>query len=272
MTVLLPAPKDLVSLLTLDAVKPDAFMAPTADNGWGRIYGGQVVSQGLRAAGHTVADGQLPHSLHAYFIREGDEKAPVLFEVERIRDGRSFSTRQVVAYQSGGAILNLIASFHRPEEAEDVQESGPPADTPEPDAIAPDQTDLFMQSRSVRLPKGPARLSWMRVTEDLGDDPMLHACALAYLSDEHLLGSALAGSEHAGDWDTLMTASLDHALWFHRPLRVDDWVLFDLDGGHGVADARGFATARVFDRAGRHVATVAQEALCRLRRPAARRV
>jgi acyl-CoA thioesterase-2 len=267
-TVALPAPTDLVSLLTLEAVKPDAFLAPTADNGWGRIYGGQAISQGLRAAGHTVTDGQVPHSLHAYFIREGDEGAPVLYEVERIRDGRSFSTRQVVAYQSGGAILNLIASFHRPEDSEDVQLSPLPTDAPRPSDLAPEpDTDLFFETRPQRLPTGPARVAWMRATEDLGDDPVLHACALAYLSDEHLLGAALAGHSLAGNWEGLMTASLDHAVWFHRPARLDDWVLFDLDG-HGVADARGFATARVYDEAGHQIATVAQEGLCRVRRPA----
>jgi acyl-CoA thioesterase-2 len=265
-TVSLPPVTDLRSLLALESVRPDAFLAPTADNGWGRIYGGQVIAQGLRAASLTIADGQVPHSLHAYFIREGDEKAPVLYEVERVRDGRSFSTRQVVAYQAGGAILNLIASFHRPEDGEDVQRTALPADLPTPDEVTAEGTDLYFETRAVRMRTGPARLAWMRAAEDLGDDPLVHACALAYLSDEHLLGSALAGHSLAGDWEGLMTASLDHALWFHRPVRVDDWVLFDLDG-HGVADARGFATARVFDASGRHLATVAQEGLCRVRRP-----
>ena len=266
-TVSMPPATDLVSLLTLDAVKPDAFLAPSADNGWGRIYGGQAVAQALRAAGHTVGDSQLPHSLHAYFIREGDEKAPVLYEVERVRDGRSFSTRQVVAYQSGGAILNLIASFHRPEPSEDVQRSTLDPDIPGHGDLRAEHTDLFFETRPQRRPDGPAHRAWMRVSEDLGDDPVLHACALAYLSDEHLLGSALAGHSLAGTWESLMTASLDHALWFHRPLRVDDWLLFDLDG-HGVADARGFATAQVFGEDGRQVATVAQEGLCRVRKPA----
>ena len=265
-TVSLPSATDLTSLLTLDAVKPDAFLAPSADNGWGRIYGGQAVAQALRAAGHTVAEDQLPHSMHAYFIREGDEKAPVLYEVDRIRDGRSFSTRQVVAYQSGGAILNLIASFHRPEPSEDVQRSTIAPDVPGWADLKAETTDLFFETRPQRRPDGPAHRAWMRVTEDIGDDPVLHACALAYLSDEHLLGSALAGHSKAGNWEGLMTASLDHAVWFHRPLRVDEWMLFDLDG-HGVADARGFATARVFAESGAQVATVAQEGLCRERRP-----
>jgi acyl-CoA thioesterase II len=264
-TLTLPSASDLVALLTLDPVRPDAFLAPSADNGWGRIYGGQAIAQALRAAGHSVADGQVPHSLHAYFIREGDEKAPVLYEVERVRDGRSFSTRQVVAYQSGGAILNLIASFHRPEASEDVQLSVLGPDRPGHEELDPEPTDLFFETRAVRHPEGPARWAWMRVTEDLGDDPVLHACALAYLSDEHLLGSALAGHSLAGSWDSLMTASLDHAVWFHRPLRVDEWVLFDLQG-HGVADARGFATSLVYDEGGRQIATVAQEGLCRVRR------
>ncbi|MCD9623642.1 acyl-CoA thioesterase [Rhabdothermincola salaria] len=267
MTVSLPPPEDLKALLTLDPVKPDAFLAPTADNGWGRIYGGQAIAQGLRAAGHTVGDGQLPHSLHAYFIREGDEKAPVLYEVERIRDGRSFSTRQVVAYQAGGAISTLIASFHLPEESEDAQRSHVPADAPAPLDVPAEPTDLFFETRPTRIDAGPARWAWMRATEDLGDDPALHACALAYLSDEHLLGAALSAHSGARDWESLMTASLDHAIWFHRPFRIDDWVLFDLHG-HGNADARAFATSLVFDAAGRQIATVAQEGLARARRPA----
>jgi acyl-CoA thioesterase-2 len=264
-TVRLPPPEDLEGLLTLDRVKPDSFLAPTADNGWGRIYGGQAIAQALRAAGHTTAEGQVPHSLHAYFIREGDESAPVLYEVERIRDGRSFSTRQVVGYQAGGAISTLIASFHRPEATEDVQLSSIPADAPGPADVVAEPTDLYFETRPTRTAEGPARYAWMRAIQDLGEDPHLHACALAYLSDEHLLGAALTGHSRAGSWDSLMTASLDHALWFHRPFRVDDWVLFDLRG-HGSADARAFATALVFDAAGHQIATVAQEGLGRVRR------
>lgn len=269
MSVLLHPVTDLVSLLELERVKPDAFLGSGPSLGYGRIYGGQVVAQALRAAGNTVDGGHRPHSLHAYFVRAGDEHKPVLYEVERVRDGRSFTTRQVVAYQEGGAILNLIASFHTPEGGDDVQsvrapDAGPPDAAPH--AAPHDASAAFFEHRSVRRAREPRAhaLTWMRVPESLPDDPMLHACAFAYLSDEDPLGVALLPHPLGGRWEDLMTASLDHAIWFHRPVRADDWLCFELDG-HGVADARGLSIARVFDRAGVHVASVAQEGLVRRR-------
>lgn len=265
MTLERPPAHDLASLLTLDAVGPDAFLAPSGFTGWGRIYGGQAVAQALRAAALTVDPTQLPHSLHAYYLREGVEPDPVLYEVQRVRDGRSFTTRQVVASQAGGAIFNLIASFHRPEESEERAGAVLPAHAPDPDELEDDETPLFFQTRAVRDDHGMATLAWMRAREDLGDDPVLHSCALAYLSDEHLLGSALTGHSLIGDFTRLMTASLDHALWFHRPARVDEWLCFVLEG-QAMADARGLTLGRIFDRHGTHVATMAQEALGRPRR------
>ncbi len=263
MTLELPPAHDLRTLLTLEAVSPDAFLGPSGDTGWGRIYGGQAVAQALRAAALTVDPGQLPHSLHAYYLREGREPAPVLYEVERTRDGRSFSTRQVVASQSHGAIFTLIASFHRPEPSEERDRSSIPQGAPAPESLPRDETPLFFDTRAVRDDHGMATLAWMRALEDLGDDPVLHACALAYLSDEHLLGAALTG--HSLGLDDLMAASLDHALWIHRPVRVDDWLCFDLEG-QAMADARGLAVCRIFDRDGSQVATAAQEGLVRARR------
>ena len=267
MTISLRAVTDLRTLLELEPVKPDAYLGAGPDLGWGRIYGGQIVAQALRAACLTVDAGRRPHSLHAYFIRPGDERQPVLFEVDRVRDGRSFATRQVVAYQAGGAILNLIASFQEDEEGEDTSAVHPPADAGVPEDLAVETTDLFFEHRIVRYSRTPEphAITWMRVTEELGDDAVVHACALAYLSDEHPLGVAVLPHSQAGRWDDLMSASLDHAVWFHRPVRVDDWLCFDLRG-HGVANARGLAVARVFDRTGTHVATVAQEGLVRPRR------
>lgn len=256
---------DLRSLLDLEAVKPDAFLGASPRLGWPRLYGGQVVAQALMAACRTIDGGQLPHSLHAYFIRAGDEHQPVLYEVERVRDGRSFSTRQVVAYQAGGAILNLIASFHASEAGADVQSIvAPEVDGPEAGDRWP--SDLFFDHRVLgrwRDPQAGAR-GWMRTLDDLGDDPILNACAFAYLSDEDALGAALTPHPLSFEWERMMAASLDHAIWFHRPVRADDWLLFDLTG-YGVADSRGLATVRVFDRAGVHVASVAQEALGRER-------
>ena len=265
MSLELPPATDLCTLLALDAVSPDAFLAPSGFTGWGRIYGGQAVAQALRAASLTVDPGQLPQSLHAYYLREGSEPAPVLYEVERIRDGRSFSTRQVVASQAGGAIFTLIASFHRPEASEERPGAPIPAGAPGPDELADDETPLYFQTRAVRDDHGAATLAWMRAIEDLGDDPVIHACALAYLSDEHLLGAALSGHSLAGDWEQMMTASLDHAIWFHRPVRADEWLCFVLDG-QTMADARGLSVARILDRNGVQVATAAQEALGRARR------
>ena len=264
-TLELPAATDLRTLLTLEAVSPDVFLAPSGFTGWGRLYGGQVIAQALMAAARTVDPAQLPHSLHAYYVRQGEEPAPVVHEVQRIRDGRSFSTRQVVASQANGAILNLIASFHQPEPSEERDSSTLPSDAPRPEQLTDDETPLFFQSRAVRDEHDMATLAWMRTHEDFGDDPVFNACALAYLSDEHLLGAALTGHSLLGDWEKLMTASLDHGLWFHRPVRVRDWHCFVLEG-QGMADARGLSIAKIFDADGLHVATATQEALVRLRR------
>jgi acyl-CoA thioesterase-2 len=272
MSVSLHPVTDLASLLDLEMVKPDAYLGVSPQIGWDRIYGGQVVAQALRAAGLTVAEGFRPHSLHAYFVRAGDEKAPVLFEVERVRDGRSFATRQVVASQAGGVILNLITSFQLPEQGPDEQRVAMPAGIDPPADLAPAGTDLFFEHRIVTWTRdgAPRQLTWMRVPQPLGEDPMLHACALAYLSDEDLLGVALLAHPLGGSWERMMAASVDHALWFHRPARADEWLLFDLTGS-GVANARGLGIARIFRADGTHVATVAQEGLGRERRGAAPR-
>jgi acyl-CoA thioesterase-2 len=268
-TLEMPAATDLRTLLTLEAMSPDVFLAPSGFTGWGRLYGGQVIAQALMAAARTVDPAQLPHSLHAYYVRQGQEPAPVVYEVQRVRDGRSFSTRQVVASQSNGAILNLIASFHAPEPSEERDSSTVPADAPRPEELTDDEGPLFFQSRAVRDQFDMATLAWMRTLpetdEELDNDPIFNACALAYLSDEHLLGAALTGHSLLGDWDKLMTASLDHALWFHRPVRVSDWHCFVLEG-QGMADSRGLSIAKIFDADGVHVATATQEALVRLRR------
>lgn len=267
MSVSIHSVDSLRTLLELEQVKPDAFLGAGPNLGWGRIYGGQVVSQALRAAGLTVSASHRVHSFHAYFVRAGVETETVLYEVERVRDGKSFTTRQVVAYQAGGAVLNLIASFQADEEGEDVQSRLFPHATPSPDRLESMPTDLFFDHRFVRHGNDPSprATSWLKVIGDLGDDPMVHACALAYLSDEDLLGVALLPHSLAGDWDSMMNASLDHAVWFHRPVRADQWLLFDLEGS-GIANARGHAFARVFTADGLHVATVAQEGLGRARR------
>jgi acyl-CoA thioesterase II len=260
---------DLTSLLSLEQVKPDAYLGAGPALGWGRIYGGQVVAQALRAAGLTVSEQLRAQSLHAYFVKAGDENQPVLYEVDRVRDSGSFATRQVVAYQARGAILNLIASFHRPEASIDLPALSAPEAVPAPETLvsADRPPGLHFERRDVlrRVDPEPYELGWMRVPESLGDDPILQACAFAYCSDEYPLGTALAAHPLLRDWEQVFAASLDHAIWFHRPLRADDWLLYELRGG-GVADGRGLAVGRVFDRHGVHVASIAQEALARERR------
>lgn len=256
----------LESLLSLEAVKPDAFLGSGPELGWERIYGGQVVAQALMAAGLTVSAPHWPHSLHAYFVRAGDERRPVLYEVERVRDGRSFTTRQVVAYQAGGAILNLIASFQVSEGDVDVQGISMP-EVPAPDDVADSGTELFFEHRVIGYEKEPeprARV-WTRTIGNIGDDQLARSCALAYLSDEHPLGVAALPHPLGDEWGKTMAASLDHAIWFHRPADPSEWMLFDYEG-HGVANARGLAIARAFSRDGVHLATVAQEGLIRPRR------
>ncbi len=187
---------DLASLLSLEQVKPDAYLGAGPVLGWGRIYGGQVVAQALRAASLTAPDGLLPQSLHAYFVQAGDERQPVLYEVERVRDSGSFATRQVVAYQAQGAVLNLIASFHRAEASIDIQAVTAPSGVPDPDVLPPEATELLFQRRCVSrvTEPEPYELGWMRVPEALGDDAMVQACAFAYCSDEFPLGTALERS------------------------------------------------------------------------------
>ena len=267
-------PGDLATIFDLDQLKPDTWLGRGPDLGWGRIYGGLIVAQALRAATLSVPEGRRVHSLHAYFVRAGSEQRPVLFEVDRVRDGRSFSTRQVVASQESGAILNLIASFHDEEpEAADTPRWAAPTDVPPPEEVPPAATDLLFEHRIVRRARhgGEETVTWLRAVGDLGEDPAIHACALAYLSDEDPLGVAVAdlaalGPDWGADgWESVMAASLDHAVWFHRPVRADEWLLFTV-GGHGMANARGLAVARVHTADGRHVATIAQEGLGRLRR------
>lgn len=267
MSVSLPPAKDLLSLLDLDEVKPDTFLGGSVPTTWGRIYGGQVIAQALRAAAFTVETPMLPHSIHAYFVREGDQSQPVVLEVTRIRDGRSFSTRQVVVSQRGGAILNAIASFHRPEADADVQVATMPQ-LRSPADVEMDEAELIHEHRTVSRERDPQPRfrSWLTIPGPLPDDPVIHACGLAFMSDDDVLGAALVSHPLGmGGWDKLMTASLDHALWFHRPFRADGQLLFDCEG-LGVADARGLGIVRIFDESGVHVATAAQEGLGRTRR------
>lgn len=263
-------PLDLGGVFQLEAHGPDTFVGESPGYAWGRIYGGLVIAQALWAATQSVRPEHAVHSLHAYFILGGEPDESVRYEVDRVRNGRSFSTRRVVARQGAGAILTLGCSFQVEEEGPDSQSGVFPEGVPAPDDC-PREWDAGVDRREVKLATGarePRSLLWARFPEPLGDDPRLHACALAYVSDLNPM-SAVGASHPDGlseiDWEHVMGVSLDHAMWFHRPVRADDWVLFDLSG-HGVVRTRGLATGAAFMADGTHVASVAQECLLRDRR------
>ncbi len=275
---------NLSAVLTLEPHGPDTFVGTGPTYPWGGLYGGQIVAQGLRAAALTVAPEFGVHSVHAYFIRRGDASEPIRCEVDRLRNGRSFCTRRVVVRQAVGAILSLDCSFQRPEPAPDV--SGvtiPPVAGP--DGLADSGWSSTVARRFTPWAGEPGRrAAWLRTAEDLGDDPTLQACALAYLSDElptdavvdlhpdgshpdrlhpdrlHPDGAATGEEDHE-----FIAFSLDHAIWFHRPFRVDAWHLhaFTCDV---LLHSRGLSRGHVFTAEGTHVATVTQEVLLRPRR------
>ena len=247
-------------MMALEPHGPDTFVGVGPSYPWGGLYGGQIVAQGLRAAGLTVEPAFRVHSLHAYFIRLGDASEPIRFEVDRIRNGRSFVTRRVEARQSKGAILTMAASFQVDEEAPGVQTAVMP-DAPGPDGLATDRWTDLLDRRFAEVPGGPGRVAaWLRVEEPLGGDDLVHACALAYLSDD--LPTDAVVSQHPDGREGVFTASLDHAVWFHRASRPDDWQLHDFTC-HGLMSSRGVAVGHVFTADGIHVATISQEVLIR---------
>ena len=261
-----------LDLLHLEPHGPDTFVAIAARYPWGsRLFGGQVVAQALRAAIATVDPARPVHSLHSYFIRPGTHDEPVRYEVERLRDGRSFSTRQVVARQSSGAILNLSASFQVREDEADAQVSRLPAGLPGPDdpALENYSWDRMLRRLATVSPSGE-RGYWIRLQTPLGDDPVDHVCALAFMSDA--APSRAARSPHPefrgdiSDRERFQGASLDHSVWFHRPSRADEWHWFDTRS-HGLSGARGLVTGDVYTIDGTHVATIAQQVLLRSFRP-----
>jgi acyl-CoA thioesterase-2 len=296
----------LSHLFDLEPHGPDTFVGAGPKYPWGGLYGGQIVAQALRAAAATtrlpageaesgssdeaIAGGLEPHSLRAYFIRRGDHTEPVRYEVDRIRNGRSFATRRVVARQAIGAILNLEASFQRPEPATDLQNVPMALDLPSPESLTPSSWSESFDRRSVPaaaltgLRVGTGRTAaWMKVNEPLGDDQLLHRCWMAYLSDDlpsdsvrRALAASQLGVDDAGlddaaaatygdddnPWEHVYSASLDHTIWFHRPVRADEWHLHDTLC-HGYVGGRGLTIGHVFAHDGTHVATVAQEVLLR---------
>lgn len=278
----------LVELLNVERLERDLFRGVT-HSPRRPVFGGQVLGQALRAAGNTVADALSVHSLHAYFLRPGDPDLPILYSVDRIRDGRSFATRNVVAVQNGEAIFSVAASFQ-------VEESGPQHQAQMPDAPAPEtlpsnrqRLEEYLQETGDPLAKMLLGLEWgieqrdadpyplrptephhglhrvwVRVPGDLPEDPALHSCLLAFASDSDLLDSALM--EHGLSWFSpdLQCASLDHAVWFHRPARMDRFLLYVVESP-AASGARGLGLGRFFTRDGTLVATVMQESLMRPR-------
>ncbi len=259
-------PQTFRELMTLEPESSDTFIGQTPSYPWGRVFGGQVVAQALMAAGETVSSDHRVHSLHAYFVLAGTPGEAISYEVDRLRDGKSFTTRRVVARQQDRAILNLDASFHRPEIEVEVQEAELPRDVPGPDQLEAQDWGAFGENREVKYPPDSRRASvWLKIEEDLGDDPLLHAAAIAYLSDHNPLNAVVSSHPDELSWEDMMVASLDHNIWFHRFVRADEWMLFDMHG-HGLSNARGLATGLVHGINGVHGSTVAQEGLVRSRR------
>lgn len=281
----------LAEILTLAPHGPDTFVGTGPRYPWGGLYGGQIVAQALRAAAATVDEGLQVHSLRAYFIRRGDQDEPVRYEVDRIRNGRSFATRRVVARQAIGAILNLEASFQAAEESVDLDVVPMDLNLPGPDAVTSTSwTPAFDRAFVTDRPTADTPLeslgraaAWLRVAQPIGTsntdppapaDQLEHFAALAYLSDD-LPTDAVVRAHPIGTepddvlYNSLFSASLDHTIWFHRPMRADRWHLHDFRC-HSFVGGRGLAIGHVFTVDGVHVATVAQEVLLRDQR--ARRV
>lgn len=280
---------ELVKLLALEKIEENLFRGQSQDLGWGNVFGGQVLGQALSAAVQTTPSDRHVHSLHGYFLRTGDVTKPIVYDVDRIRDGSSFTTRRVVAIQSGKAIFNLAASFQKAEKGFEHHDSMPEAPPPESLPTEEERVAHYAQrlpkfihdrltvERPFELrtadagddpfmptPKPPKRMVWLRTAGKLPDDPALHAYLLAYASDHSFITTALL--PHGVTWLTpgMQIASLDHVMWFHQPFRVDEWLLYAIESpaAHG---ARGLVRGSVFTRDGRHVASAAQEGLIRQR-------
>ena len=280
----------LTDRLDLEQLDRDLFRGFSPDDGRPMVFGGQVAAQSLVAAVRTTeGEASRPvHSLHAYFLRPGDPKIPIIYHVDRIRDGRSFTTRRVVAKQRGQAIFNMAASFQRPEPGKEHQAD--PPDVPGPhglpseldlirrveDRIPEEKRDFYTRDRPIEVrpvdpadpfdpqEKAPERHLWFRAQGALPDDARTHRSVLAYASDYGLLGTALRPHGLSFVQPELQLASLDHALWFHRDVRLDDWLLYAMESP-SASGARGYTRGQIFTEDGTLVASVAQEGLMRLR-------
>ncbi len=278
---------DLIGLLDLEEIEQNHYRAVSPNEGWQRVYGGQVIGQALVAASRTVPEDRQAHSLHGYFLRPGDTTVPILYKVDRIRDGKSFTTRRVVAIQHGRAIFNMSISFQVDEPGFSHQFDAPDAPAPEglkderalreqwAAELPPEQAQMFNRERPIDVrpidpvdvfhpePRPPRQMCWMKSRERLPDDPRLHQCVLAYLSDWSLLDTATLPHAVSFLQNDMQMASLDHAMWFHRPFRADEWLLYVQDSP-SASGARGLNRGMIYTRSGELVASAAQEGLMRV--------
>ena len=282
--------ENLLQILDLETLEQNLFRGTSPKVGWQRVFGGLVIGQALVAATKTVADDKFAHSLHGYFMRPGDPSVPIIYEVDRYRDGKSFLTRRVVAIQHGKPIFTMAASFHKREESFDHQFEKP--DVPQPEDLPSEKEILekyrekmpenmrkyFSRHRPIELRPAspehyispskkhpPTQNVWIRATEKLPDDPAMHQCVLAYASDMTLLDTSLVTHGRNLFDPELMLASLDHALWFHRPFNANEWLLYAQDSP-SASGARGFNRGTIYTREGSLVASVAQEGMIRIKR------
>ena len=275
-----PVLSDLIELLKLERIEDNFFRGQSRDIGSAQVFGGQVLGQALSAAHHTV-DGRRAHSLHAYFLRRGDVNAPIVYEVDRARDGGSFSNRRVVAIQHGRPILNLAASFQTPEDGVEHQAEMPdvPAAADCKDVLDAEAERIQQMPEKMRrhiaekrafeirpVPgaRGTAiRNVWIRAVDKLPKKPTLHRNLLAYASDYELLGAATIPHDLRFEKGGVIMASLDHALWFHREVCIDEWLLYSIDSPNA-SGARGYARGQFFNEAGQLIASTTQEGLMRV--------
>lgn len=288
-----PVLEDLIALLKLERIEENIFRGDSRDIGSAQVFGGQVVGQALSAAQHTV-EGRVAHSLHAYFLRRGDMDAPIIYDVDRARDGGSFSNRRVVAIQHGRPILNLAASFQAPEDGLEHRADMP--DVPPPEGLKdltevaadvleniPTKLRRFMTAKrpfefrpveplslDKRRELPPKKQVWIRAVDRLPKDQALHQNLLAYVSDFELLATSTLPHGLSFTRSNVIMASLDHALWFHRKFRIDEWLLYSMDSPNA-SGARGFARGQLFTEKGVLVASTAQEGLIRLIDPGSKK-
>ncbi|MDO9443048.1 MAG: acyl-CoA thioesterase II [Beijerinckiaceae bacterium] len=283
---------DLLSILDLEQIEQNIFRGRSPQIGWQRVFGGLVISQALVAASRTV-EGRSPHSLHCYFLLPGDPSVPIVYEVERVRDGRSFTTRRCVAVQHGRTIFVLSASFQIEEDG--LEHSLAMPEVPPPDSLPgveelkralgaqiPDGVRRYLDRErpiefrpvdasryspnAARAARRPSQQIWMRASGRLPDDPAIHRAVLAYLSDMTLLDTALVSHGKSVFDGTMQVASLDHAIWFHRSFRADEWMLYDQESPNANG-ARGLTRGSLFSHEGHLIASVMQEGLMRPRAP-----